>query len=109
MAQTLKNTIWLLILAFPLLLFYLTAEYLSFEPDTNFLLVKEDLVFDSISRPTFYIHVISSMAVILIGPLQFLPQIRKKSIQAHRFLGKIYAYGILLFAAPTGLIMAFYA
>lgn len=109
MIRTLKNTIWLVILAFSLLLFYITAEYLSFEPDINFLLVKSDLVFDPIWRPTFYIHVISGMAVILVGPLQFIPQLRQKSMKIHKLLGKIYAYGILIFAAPTGLIMAFYA
>ncbi|MEO9532828.1 MAG: DUF2306 domain-containing protein [Crocinitomicaceae bacterium] len=109
MIQTLKNTSWLIILALSVFLFYITSEYLSFQPDVNFLLVKENIVFDPIWRPTFYIHVISGMAVILVGPLQFLPQLRKKSIKLHKQLGKIYAYGILLFAAPTGLIMAFYA
>ncbi|MEX1001448.1 MAG: DUF2306 domain-containing protein [Crocinitomicaceae bacterium] len=90
-------------------LFAITAQYLSFRPDINFLLVKQDLIFDSIWRPTFYIHVISGMLVILIGPFQFLQKLRTKYLSFHKKLGKIYVYAILLFAAPTGLIMAFYA
>lgn len=90
-------------------LFIITAEYLTFESDINFLQVKQDVVFDAIWRPTFYIHVISGMAVILVGPFQFLKNFRNKNLELHRKLGKIYAYGILMFAAPTGLIMAFYA
>ena len=109
MVQTLRNISWLMILTLSVFLFYITSEYLSFRPDVNFLLVKESVVFDAVWRPTFYIHVISGMAVILVGPIQFLPQIRQKSIKLHKLLGKIFAYGILLFAAPTGIIMAFYA
>ncbi len=105
----LKNISWLVITFFAMVLFYVTAQYLSFRPDINFLLVKQDLIFDTVWRPTFYIHVISGMLVILIGPFQFLPNLRKRYLQVHKKLGKIYAYGILGFAAPTGLIMAFYA
>jgi uncharacterized membrane protein len=94
---------------FAIVLFYITAQYLSFRPDINFLLIKGELIFDPIWRPTFYIHVISGMAVILVGPFQFIKNLRNKNLRLHKVLGKIYAYGILLFAAPTGLIMAFYA
>lgn len=105
----LKNISWLVITFFAMVLFYVTSQYLSFRPDINFLLVKQDLIFDAVWRPTFYIHVISGMLVILIGPFQFLPNLRKRYLKVHKKLGKIYAYGILGFAAPTGLIMAFYA
>ena len=94
---------------FAAFLFAITAEYLSFRPDINFLLVKQDVVFDTVWRPTFYLHVISGMLIILIGPFQFLKNFRNKNLGLHRLLGKIYAYGILMVAAPTGLIMAFYA
>lgn len=104
-----KNISWIIITFFAMVLFYITAQYLSFKPDINFLLVKQDLIFDSVWRPTFYIHVISGMLVILVGPFQFLPKLRNRYLTLHKSLGKIYAYGILGFAAPTGLIMAFYA
>ena len=109
MPQYLKYIPWSIMTLLAAFLFAITAEYLSFRPDINFLLIKQDLIFDTIWRPTFYIHVMSGMLVILIGPFQFLPKLRQKYMNLHRQLGKIYVYSILLFAAPTGLIMAFYA
>lgn len=109
MTQTIKNILWFCIAASAAFLFAITIEYLSFKSDVNFLLEKQDIVFDPIWRPTFYFHVISGMLVILIGPFQFLKKFRQKQLSLHRFSGKIYVYGVLCIAAPTGLIMAFYA
>ncbi|MFT4599960.1 MAG: putative membrane protein [Arenicella sp.] len=109
MLQLSKNIGWIVMTLFALLLCYTTAQYLTFEPNINFLIVKEELIFDAVWRPTFYIHVISAMIVILVGPFQFIKNLRNKNLRLHKMLGKIYAYGILAFAAPTGLIMAFYA
>ena len=109
MTQTLQSILWLIMTLLASFLFIITAEYLTFESDVNFLLVKQDIVFDPVWRPTFYLHVISGMIVILVGPFQFLKNLRNKNLKLHKALGKIYAYGILLVAAPTGLIMAFYA
>lgn len=109
MIQRIQFSIWLLMAILAMILFIITASYLSFRPNVNFLLVKQDIVNDSIWRPTFYIHVISGMLVILVGPFQFLESFRNKYLSWHKLGGKIYAYSILLLAAPTGLIMAFYA
>jgi len=109
MIQRVQFSIWLLMAMLAMILFVITASYLSFKSDVNFLLVKQDIVNDSIWRPTFYIHVISGMLVILVGPFQFLKSFRNKYLNWHKLGGKIYAYSILLLAGPTGLIMAFYA
>ncbi|MEZ4921775.1 MAG: DUF2306 domain-containing protein [Crocinitomicaceae bacterium] len=109
MTQPIKYISWMIMTLFAAFLFAITAEYLSFRSDINFLQVKQDVVFDTVWRPTFYLHVISGMLIILIGPFQFLKKFRNKNLELHRKLGKIYAYGILMVGAPTGLIMAFYA
>lgn len=109
MFTTLRSIAWLVMAFFAIVLFAITAEYLSLRTDINFLLEKQDLIGDVVWMPTFYLHVVSGMLVILIGPFQFIKKLRKMNIDLHRFLGKIYAYGILAVAAPTGLIMAFYA
>lgn len=109
MNQTVKHISWFCMAFLAAFLFAITIEYLSFKSDVNFLLEKQDIVFDSIWRPTFYFHVVSGMLVILIGPFQFLKRLREKQLSLHRFSGKIYVYGVLCIAAPTGLIMAFYA
>lgn len=109
MTQSIKYISWSIMTVFAAFLFAITAEYLSFRPDINFLQVKQDIVFDTVWRPTFYLHVISGMLIILLGPFQFLKKFRNKNLSLHRKLGKFYAYGILFIGAPTGLIMAFYA
>jgi hypothetical protein len=109
MVKQIQFSIWLLMAVLAMILFVVTAPYLSFRPDVNFLLVKQDIVNDPIWRPAFYVHVISGMLVILVGPFQFLKSFRNKFLNWHRLGGKIYAYSIILLAAPTGLIMAFYA
>jgi len=92
-----------------MLLFFTTTVYLSFRDDIHFLLSKPDLVHHVIWRPVFYVHVVSGMLCIAVGPFQFLPFLRKKYVKLHRNLGKVYVMAILLFAAPTGLYMAFFA
>ena len=109
MIDALKSTSWVIMTGLAIILFAITAEYLSLRTDINFLLVKQHLIENSVWMPTFYIHVISGMVVILIGPFQFLKKFRQNYMGLHRSLGKIYAYAVLGFAAPSGLIMAFYA
>ena len=109
MQQQLKWMIWGIMAGLATILFLITIQYLSFKPDVNFLLEKQDIVNDPLWRPTFYVHVISGMFVILIGPFQFLKPWRNRNLKFHRIAGKLYVYGILFFAAPSGFIMAFYA
>lgn len=67
------------------------------------------MIDDRVWITAFYIHVISSMAVIITGPLQFFKWFRQRYMNWHRLAGKVYVYAILLLAAPSGLVMAFYA
>lgn len=109
MTQTLKIFCWLVMTVLAGFLFYTTTEYLSFRSDVHFLLAKADLVFDMGWRSTFYIHIISSMIVLIIAPFQLIKKLRNKHLKLHKRFGKIYAYGILVLAGPSGLFMAFYA
>lgn len=109
MNLSVKYILWFAMAALAAFLFAITIEYLSFRSDVNFLLEKQDIVFDPLWRPTFYFHIVSGMLVLLIGPFQFLQEFRNKYLPMHRLFGKIYVYGILVIAAPTGMIMAFYA
>jgi uncharacterized membrane protein len=109
MTQTLKIAGWLVMTASAVFLFYTTTEYLSFRSDIHFLLAKTEVVFDMGWRSAFYIHIISAMIVLIIGPFQFVKKLRNKYLNTHRSMGKIYAYGIVLLAGPSGFFMAFYA
>lgn len=107
--HALKRMSWLVMTVLALLLFFSTFMYLSFRTDVNFLLVKQHLIDHSVWMPVFYLHIITGMLAIAIGPFQFLQRFRDRSMKLHRKLGKTYVAAILLLAAPTGLYMAFYA
>ena len=109
MATALKSVGWLAMFFFACVLFYTTAEYLSLRTDINFLLVKDEEISNVLWMGSFYVHITSAMVVLVVGPIQFIKNLRNKNIRLHRTLGKIYVWGVLFFAAPSGLIMAFYA
>ena len=90
-------------------LFCITAMYLNFRPDVNFLLEKQDVVYNAFWRTSFYIHITGGMLAIIIGPFQFLRSVRRKRMSLHKKLGKAYMAAILFLAGPSGLFMAFYA
>jgi uncharacterized membrane protein len=94
---------------FSFLLFGITIIYWNFKPDVNFLLTKQDVVFNPVWRSAFYIHIFGGMLAIALGPLQFIKFLRRKYLEAHRLIGKTYVIAILFLAAPMGLYMAFYA
>jgi hypothetical protein len=84
--------------------------YLSFERGINFLSTKTDTTLDSnLFLTGFYIHITSSMLVLAAGLPQFLPSFTKKYVSFHRWSGKVYVFGVLAFAAPSGLILALFA
>lgn len=100
---------FVLMTALAFLLFATTLVYWSFKPDVNFLLTKQDLVYQPLWRTAFYIHIFGGMLAIITGPLQFITRWRERYLSFHRATGKIYVSSIILIGAPTGLYMAFYA
>ncbi|MGE7935174.1 DUF2306 domain-containing protein [Viridibacillus arvi] len=55
-----------------------------------------------------FIHIATSVVVLVIGPFTLSTKYRKKNIKLHRRIGKIYLIGILL-GGVSGLYLAFYA
>jgi uncharacterized membrane protein len=82
---------------------------LWFRNDIQFLLAKKNKIHDTIWMSSLYLHIIGSLAAILIGPFQFISYFRAKFKKLHQFLGKIYIGSILFLGFPTGLYMAVYA
>lgn len=84
--------------------------YFRFEYAMGFLGTKPDRV---LLKPdfqwAFYVHIASSLVVLLAGVWQFLPNFYQKHPQWHRRLGKIYVATILILAAPSGLVLGLYA
>jgi uncharacterized membrane protein YozB (DUF420 family) len=55
--------------------------------------------------PFILTHVIFGMIALLLGPLQFIPAIRKKHVKIHHTIGKTYLISILI-AASSSLYLA---
>jgi len=95
------------------LMIKLTLEYFPINSNVAFLRIKQ-WVFRTYSTPVsnfwytaFYTHVITSTFCLLAGFTQFF-----KSLfftKWHRFFGKFYVIVVLGLAAPSGLIMSFFA
>ncbi len=57
-------------------------------------------------RPWLDVHVAGAATALLVGPLQFLPQLRARRRDLHRWLGRVYVAGCLT-GGIGGLVMAF--
>lgn len=96
-------------LAFTFLMFRLTWPYFSFRYDVDFLLTKQTVLHVTAWRWAFYTHISSSLFVLFVGIIQFVPTVLQRYSSIHRFLGKVYVSLVLFISAPSGLIMAYYA
>jgi uncharacterized membrane protein len=99
----------LLGLFFTGLMVQLTIPYFSFRYDVSFLLTKQAVLHMDAWRYSFYIHISTSIIVLLTGVFQFNKAILRKYPKTHRWLGRIYVFTLLGLSAPSGFIMALYA
>jgi uncharacterized membrane protein len=87
----------------------LTLEYIPAKSDVSFLMIKQTEV---IKHPEylwfFYIHVYTSVFVLLSG---FIAIIRKNLgiKNLHQKSGKVYLFLIIIFSAPSGIYMGWFA
>ncbi|GAA3967060.1 DUF2306 domain-containing protein [Hymenobacter antarcticus] len=100
----------LVIAAFAGLMLTKTLPYYTFEKGIHFLTTKSDETNENpIFRLGFYVHITTSLLVLVAGLFQFLPLLAQRGPGLHRQLGKFYIIGILALAAPSGLILARFA
>ena len=65
-----------------------------------------DILANLFARPWLDVHVAGAATALLVGPIQFLPWIRRRFPALHRTLGRVYVIGCLS-GGVGGLIMAF--
>ncbi|HAP61483.1 MAG TPA: hypothetical protein DCR93_18955 [Cytophagales bacterium] len=94
---------------FTVLMVRITLPYLAFEDHVAFLRIKQWVIENQFWKGAFYTHVLTSCFCLLAGFTHFNRPLLSKVPQAHRSLGYLYIITILLFAAPSGLIMGWYA
>lgn len=100
-AAVILYTSWLMLL--------LSLPYTSFDRYVDFLITKQLVYHIRHWRISFYVHVFTSLIVLITGLLQFSHYLLKKYPGLHRRSGIIYSLVILAFSGPSGLIMGFYA
>lgn len=67
--------------------------------------VGVDVLANLMRRPFLPIHAGFAATALLVGPFQFLPQVRRRWPKLHRNIGKVYVAACLV-AAPAGLLLA---
>ncbi|WP_027418298.1 DUF2306 domain-containing protein [Crocinitomix catalasitica] len=87
----------------------ITLQYIPVDFKAAFLRIKQDEIALVHYQWSFFIHVYISIFVLLLGITQFSKSIRLKYRSWHKAMGKAYVGLILFLAAPSGLVMAFYA
>lgn len=83
--------------------------YTSWEWDVDFLLTKQYIIHLDHYRIAFYVHIFSSLFVLVSGAFLFSSYVLKNFTGVHRSFGKLYVSLILIFSAPSGFVMALYA
>lgn len=83
-------------------------SYFNFNFTHGFLRLKQAAIATGWYLPAYYSHVLAAGLILVLGLFQLRTTISLRWRKLHRFLGKSYAYGILFFAAPGGLVMSFF-
>ncbi len=86
-----------------------TLPYYDGGLDHAFLVEKGPLAREPLWRAAFYLHITGAMACLATGPLLFWPWLRRRSLAAHRLLGRTYVLAVLVWAAPVGLVLSLHA
>lgn len=109
--SSLSPWLWLMVFTvFFYLMARITFQYIPFNPDVAFLRIKQHEVSSFPEYlPVFYVHVYSSIFVLLAGFTQFSSKILRHFPQIHRWNGRIYAYVVLLLSAPSGIYIGLHA
>lgn len=100
----------LAVLGFTFVMLTKILPYMTFERAKDFLGTKPDEVLGKQHFIfAFYIHISTSIFALGSGIFQFSIQFFRNFPRAHQWIGKVYITSILVFAAPSGLVIAVYA
>lgn len=88
----------------------ITLQYIPIDNNVAFLQIKQtEITQIPFYYPIFYVHVYSSIFVLLAGFFQFSSTLLKKFPVTHRNIGKFYVFTVLFLSAPSGLFIGLFA
>jgi hypothetical protein len=99
----------LLLLLGAFLMLRITIQYIPYHTDVAFLRIKQQYIHIDVWRVAFFVHVYTSMLVLLAGFTQFSNYVLKHLPVLHKVVGYIYVVNVLFITGPSGMIMAFWA
>jgi uncharacterized membrane protein len=85
------------------------VAYYPLNDHSGFLQYKQDYLDNTIWKTCFYIHVFTSLFVLMAGFTQFSPYLLQHHRKVHRIMGRFYAINILFINFPAAMVMAIYA
>ncbi len=98
--------VYLILSVATLLMLRMVVDYMAFRDDVDFLRFKQAYVGNWWWKTAFYIHVFSAIVALMAGFTQFSIRFLRDHRPWHRFIGRIYAYDILVINFPTGMVLA---
>ncbi len=88
----------------------ITLQYIPVNSDVAFLQIKQTEVSEVAGYlPIFYIHVYTSMLVLLAGFTQFSKAILRSYKRIHRSMGYLYLFVVIVLSGPSGIFMGMHA
>jgi hypothetical protein len=103
-----KKFFWGLLFVLAAALAVNALTYLNFDPQYSFLKIKQQAIASGFYLPFYYFHVLFGGLILMAGFIQVSKWFRNKWLSIHRKVGYFYVFGILFFAGPGGLVMAFF-
>lgn len=108
--HTLKASLFALLVLFSFyLMLMIILPYSGGALNIDFLLTKQHIIHLRHYRWAFYLHIFSSLYVLLVGAIQFAGGFLKKWPRLHRLLGQGYVFIILCVSGPAALVMSCYS
>lgn len=104
-----KKLAWIIFGALSILVsFYPIQYYLADQPIQLLLSKSSELLSNNFYTICFYLHITFGGIALLIGWLQFSKKLRRKYLNTHRWIGKIYIISVLISGIP-GFYIALHA
>jgi uncharacterized membrane protein len=108
--RKIRWSVWILYLIAFLFLGYIVWQFFLHRPQDAPVAIQKKKIINfpwAIWETILYLHILSGVVALVIGPFQFLP-ISRRYPRLHRSLGKFYVTAIFL-SVPAGLYLARYA
>ena len=77
--------------------------------DVDFLQTKQNVYHIDYWRTSFYVHVFTSIFVLIAGLTQFNIYLQKKRKRIHRFMGYLYVLLVVFITGPAAFMMGWHA